>query len=238
MCQPLVTGVLPDEDPPPPFPFRSSFPLKVTTVLPYPSQSCKHSSQSLSPSEHAFHQRVPREVALEGLYLACLTWERSMRRLARRTDCCWEGMPLLAITQTRASVTEFNKWVSFRPLSASWVAAANGYIPGQRIKAMSHWSKKRTQNLCAQASSMPTVLQKEGQIDLGSDICTRSEILKAQLYLPLHPLLSQLRGWLEGQAQLNRGRLKHPPNPGLALSASSCLKPLHGVSQLQQHSHI
>lgn len=87
---------------------------------------------SPTPHTHTLGGAAPQE-----WYLACLTWERSIRRLARRMDCCCGGMPLLEITQTRASVTAFRMWVSFRLLSASWGAAATGYIPGQRREATS-----------------------------------------------------------------------------------------------------
>lgn len=37
-------------------------------------------------------------------YLACLMWESSIRRLARRADCCCKESPFFEITQTKASV--------------------------------------------------------------------------------------------------------------------------------------
>ena len=121
----------------PALPFRSSFSLKggnstlSVLNLQNPFSKALHPSVSICTLPPTTH---PVEQTPQGSYLACLTWDRSISRLARRTDCCWEDMPLLAITQTRASVTAFSRWASFRPLSASWGAVAEGYIPGQRIK--------------------------------------------------------------------------------------------------------
>lgn len=64
------------------------------------------------------------------IYLACLTWESSINRLARRVVCCWEGIPLFAITHTKASVTTLSRWCSFLLLSGS--SADKGNMPSQR----------------------------------------------------------------------------------------------------------
>lgn len=72
---------------------------------------------------------------------------------------------------------------------------------------------------------MPTVLQKGGQIDLGSDICWCGEILKAQLYLPMvyflsHPHTSppQLAPWLSRKGSLAEfGKTKESPTRIVAL---------------------
>lgn len=76
------------------------------------------------------------------MYLACLTWERSISRFARRVVCCCEGIPLFAITHIKASVTTLSRWCSFLLLSGS--SPDKGNTPKQRDKYRHEEEKEAT----------------------------------------------------------------------------------------------
>jgi hypothetical protein len=139
-------------------------------------QTCLHFPKALSTcSAHTPPEQLPT-----GWYLMCLTWERSIRRLARRTDCCWEEIPLFEITQTRASVTAFNRCVSFRLLSASWLAVAKGYIPRQRRRAPKSLLREK------QAEVMSLTV-KHAWLTRATLICTCTRVVQADKNEELPP---------------------------------------------------